>query len=168
MIKLQAEINAGRHDLDLRREGEQVSADVAGRTYSLEVHNPAAGVFLLRSGTNVYHCRVETGGKPELLNVSVRGSSSAIHLIDPKRLRGSQNSGAHDHGSAQIVASMPGKVVRVLVEVGAQVEAGDGIVVVEAMKMQNEMKSPKAGVVTSLAATPGATVNAGDVLAEIE
>ena len=90
MIKLQAEINDGRYDLNLRREGEQVSADVAGRTYSLEVHNPAAGVFLLRSGTNVYHCRVETGGKPELLNVSVRGSSSAIHLIDPKRLRGSQ------------------------------------------------------------------------------
>ena len=68
----------------------------------------------------------------------------------------------------QIVASMPGKVVRVLVEVGAKVEAGDGIVVVEAMKMQNEMKSPKAGLVTSLTATPGATVNAGDVLAEIE
>ena len=51
MIKLQAEINDGRYDLNLRREGEQVSADVAGRTYSLEVHNPAAGVFLLRSGT---------------------------------------------------------------------------------------------------------------------
>ena len=63
---------------------------------------------------------------------------------------------------------MPGKVVRLLVEVGAQVEAGAGIVVVEAMKMQNEMKAPKAGVVISLNATPGATVNAGDVLAEIE
>ena len=61
---------------------------------------------------------------------------------------------------------MPGKVVRVLVEVGAQVEAGDGIVVVEAMKMQNEMKSPKAGHLFS--GYPGATVNAGDVLAEIE
>ena len=112
MIKLQAEINDGRYDLELRREGKQVSADVAGRGYSLEVNNPAAGVFLLRSGTNVYHCRIETGGRPELLDVSVRGSSYAIHLIDPKRLRGSQNSGAHDHGSAQIVASMPGKVVR--------------------------------------------------------
>ena len=51
---------------------------------------------------------------------------------------------------------------------GSQVEAGAGIVVVEAMKMQNEMKSPKAGVVTSLSAIAGATVNAGDVLAEIE
>ncbi|HET6670762.1 MAG TPA: biotin/lipoyl-containing protein [Pyrinomonadaceae bacterium] len=168
MIKLQAEINDGRHDLELRRAGALLSAEVDGRTYSLEVHNPAAGEFLLRSGTNVYHCRIETGAKPEFLNVSLRGRGYAIHIVDPKRLRGSQNSGAHDHGSAQIIASMPGKVVRVLVEVGAKVEAGAGIVVVEAMKMQNEMKSPKAGVVTSLTAAPGATVNAGDVLAEIE
>ncbi len=168
MIKLQGEINAERHDLRLRREVELVSAEVDGRSYSLEVHNPASGVFLLRSGTNVFHCRVEAGGKLEVLNVSLRGRDYAIQLIDPKRLRGSQSSGAHDHGAVQIVASMPGKVVRLLVEVGSQVEAGAGIVVVEAMKMQNEMKSPKAGVVTSLSATAGATVNAGDVLAEIE
>jgi biotin carboxyl carrier protein len=63
---------------------------------------------------------------------------------------------------------MPGKVVRVLVQVGAQVEAGAGIVVVEAMKMQNEMKAPKAGAVVAINAAVGATVNAGDVLAVIE
>ncbi len=168
MIKLQAVINDERRDLQLRREAELVSAEVDGRAYSLEVHNPASGVFLLRSGTNIFLCRVEAGAKPEILNVSVRGRDYAIHLIDPKRLRGSQSSGAHDHGAVQIVASMPGKVVRLLVEVGSQVEAGAGIVVVEAMKMQNEMKSQKAGVVTSLSAIAGATVNAGDVLAEIE
>ena len=168
MMKLQAEFNGELHDLRLRREAELVSAEVEGRAYSLEVHDPTSGVFLLRSGTNVYHCRIEAGAKLEFLNVSLRSRDYAIHLIDPKRLRGSQSSGAHDHGAVQIVASMPGKVVRLLVEVGAQVEAGAGIVVVEAMKMQNEMKSPKAGVVTSLSATAGATVNAGDVLAEIE
>jgi biotin carboxyl carrier protein len=63
---------------------------------------------------------------------------------------------------------MPGKIVRVLVQAGAQVEAGAGVVVVEAMKMQNEMKAPKAGVVVSVKAEEGATVNAGDVLAVIE
>ena len=168
MIKLQAEINDRRHDLRLRREGEQVSAEIDGRTYSLDVHNSNAGGFLLRNGSNVYHCRVETGSKPGVFNVSLRDSDYAIQLVDPKRLRASQSSGAHDHGTVQIVASMPGKVVRRLVEVGSQVEAGAGIVVVEAMKMQNEMKSPKAGVVSSLSATEGATVNAGDVLAEIE
>jgi biotin carboxyl carrier protein len=63
---------------------------------------------------------------------------------------------------------MPGKVVRVLVALGDQVEAGQGIVVVEAMKMQNEMKAAKAGRVMTLAAAPGATVNAGEILAAIE
>ena len=67
-----------------------------------------------------------------------------------------------------MVASMPGKVVRFLVEENAQVEAGQGVVVVEAMKMQNEIKSPKAGIVVKLAVAAGAAVNAGDVLAIVE
>ena len=63
---------------------------------------------------------------------------------------------------------MPGKVVRVLVAQGTEVEAGQGLVVVEAMKMQNEVKSPKRGVVQKMVATEGATVNAGEVLAIVE
>jgi biotin carboxyl carrier protein len=63
---------------------------------------------------------------------------------------------------------MPGRVVRLLVAEGAGVEAGQGIVVVEAMKMQNEIKSPKKGVVKQILATPGAAVNPGDVLAVVE
>ena len=70
--------------------------------------------------------------------------------------------------TARIIAPMPGKVVRVLVEAGAEVETGAGIVVVEAMKMQNEMKSPKAGIVATLNVEVGTTVNGGDVLAVIE
>lgn len=169
MIRLKAEVDGEQHDIRLRRNDELVSADVDGRVYELELRNPGVGEYLIRRGTQVYHCRVETTGKqPETLGVSIRGTRYAIYLIDPKRLRGVQSAGEHDHGSAQIVASMPGKVVRLLVEVGSQVEAGAGIVVVEAMKMQNEMKAPKSGVVVSLNATVGATVNAGDVLAVIE
>ena len=63
---------------------------------------------------------------------------------------------------------MPGKIVRVQIEAGGSVERGTGVVVVEAMKMQNEMKSPRAGVVVSINVKPGDTVNAGDVLAVIE
>jgi len=63
---------------------------------------------------------------------------------------------------------MPGKVVRVLVAPGESVSAGQGLVVVEAMKMQNEVKSNKAGVVVSLAVKDGATVNAGDLLVVVE
>jgi biotin carboxyl carrier protein len=63
---------------------------------------------------------------------------------------------------------MPGRVVRLLLTKGAEVEAGQGVVVVEAMKMQNEIKSPKKGVVQKMLAVEGATVNAGDVLAIVE
>jgi len=91
-----------------------------------------------------------------------------VTLTDPKHLRGAGAAHGHEAGRAQVVAPMPGKVVRVLVERGQQVEAGQGVVVVEAMKMQNEMKSPKTGTVAELRAEPGATVNAGDVLAVIE
>jgi len=63
---------------------------------------------------------------------------------------------------------MPGKVVRVLVREGDEIEIGAGVAVVEAMKMQNEIKSPKKGTVQKITAMEGATVNAGDVLAIVE
>ena len=71
-------------------------------------------------------------------------------------------------GRQNIAAMMPGKVVRVLVAMGDAVEAGEGLVVVEAMKMQNEMKSPKAGRVIEVRTRPEATVAAGEVLVVIE
>ena len=67
-----------------------------------------------------------------------------------------------------MVALMPGRVIRVLVEAGQQVEAGQGLIVVEAMKMQNEMKAPRAGRVASVKAEAGAAVSAGDILMVIE
>jgi biotin carboxyl carrier protein len=63
---------------------------------------------------------------------------------------------------------MPGKVVRVLIGEEQPIEAGQSIMVVEAMKMQNEIKSPKKGVVQKIVAAEGANVNAGDVLAIVE
>jgi biotin carboxyl carrier protein len=63
---------------------------------------------------------------------------------------------------------MPGKIVRVIVPVGSEVEAGAGVLVIEAMKMQNELKSPKKGVVRQIMALEGASVTAGEVLAIVE
>ena len=63
---------------------------------------------------------------------------------------------------------MPGKVVRILAQQGAQVESGQGVLVIEAMKMQNELKSAKKGVVRKIMVKEGATANSGDVLAVVE
>lgn len=169
-MKLNAEIDGERVALEVRREGGRVFAEVGGRRYELEARGLGAGEYLLLHGGRVYECRAgaDGGGERGAMEVSVGGRAYGVRLTDPKRLRGAGGAGGEQGGRAQVKAPMPGKVVRVLVEAGQEVEAGQGLVVVEAMKMQNELKSPKAGTVTELHAEPGATVNAGDVLAVVE
>ncbi len=102
------------------------------------------------------------------LHLWVGNQRFAVEMRDPRSLR-SRRAGAGDEtGPRKLVAPMPGRVVRVLTAEKAEVEAGQGVVVVEAMKMQNEIKSPKKGTVQKLMAVAGAAVNAGDVLAIVE
>src|SRR5438067_835060 len=89
-------------------------------------------------------------------------------LRDPRSLRSRKGGVADEKGPKKLLAPMPGKIVRVLVAEQAEVEAGQGILVVEAMKMQNELKSPKKGIVQKLAVKDGDNVNPGDVLAVVE
>jgi biotin carboxyl carrier protein len=170
-MKLNAEIDGERVALEVRREGVRVVGEVGGRRYELEAREVGAGEYLLVHEGRVYECRV--GAEPGAagrgaLRVSVGAREYGITLTDPKHLRGAGPLAGEQGGLAQVKAPMPGKVVRVLVEAGQAVEAGQGVVVVEAMKMQNELKSPKSGTVAELRAEPGATVNAGDVLVVIE
>jgi biotin carboxyl carrier protein len=97
----------------------------------------------------------------------VNGRRLHVEVFDPRDRR-TTHDGVAGHGAQQVRAPMPGKVVRVLAAVGDVVEEGHGLVVVEAMKMQNEMKSPKAGRVTEVRARAGAAVTAGEVLVVIE
>ena len=168
-MKLTAEIAGEKRELLIEYDGTHVLALIDGRRYEAQVRALQPGVYLLLLDGQVYECRVDRqGGKQGAAEVTVGAQAYTVMLTDPKRLRGGQSAGASLDGTAQIVAPMPGKVVRVLVEAGAEVEAGRGLVVVEAMKMQNEMKSPKAGIVTSINVSTGATVNAGDILAVVE
>ncbi|MGH9873722.1 MAG: biotin/lipoyl-containing protein [Pyrinomonadaceae bacterium] len=170
-MKLEAHLSGVDHDLTLNLSAGAVAAEVDGRRYDIEVRELARGEYLLQSGKNVYKCRVEQqhdSSAGESFEVFLRGHNYGVTIIDPKRLRSGQSSATHHTGAAEIVSPMPGKIVRVLVPAGTNVEAGAGIIVVEAMKMQNEMKAPKAGLVVSINAEEGATVNTGDVLAVIE
>jgi biotin carboxyl carrier protein len=102
------------------------------------------------------------------LHMWVGSACFTVELRDPRSLRTRQKTARDDNGPRKILAPMPGRIVRLLVAENSEVEAGQGIVVVEAMKMQNEIKSPKKGVVKKISATPGAAVNPGDVLAIVE
>ena len=168
-MKLHAKVGHYESDVNIRIEGSRVFAAIDDRTYELDLQRSVDKRLLLVTAGRVFDCGIAGNIESGLpVDVSVGTQHYAITLADPRRLRSANTAGALAGGVARITAPMPGKVVRVLVEAGAEVEAGDGILVVEAMKMQNEMKSPRAGTVVTLSVVVGATVNGGDVLAVIE
>ena len=99
-----------------------------------------------------------------LLTLQTAKQEFTAEVFDPRVWRGRRHAAMEAQGRQQIIAPMPGKVVRVLVQIGDKVEAGEGLVVVEAMKMQNEVRSPKRGTIERLLAKEGQPVNAGEVL----
>ena len=123
------------------------------------------GVYSILMDGRSYDARVEANARG--LVVTIDGYHFEIGVHDPRAWTGTA-AGKGASGVDVVAAPMPGKVVRVLVQAGDAVAAGQGIVVVEAMKMQNEMKASRAGRVAALAAREGATVAAGEVLATIE
>jgi len=103
-------------------------------------------------------------------NLLIRGSLLSVEVLDLRthRLRKAQESAGGIDGPVVITAPMPGKIVAVLVKEGDEVEEGQGVVVVEAMKMENELKAPKAGIITHLTAEEGTPVEGGVTLCTIE
>jgi biotin carboxyl carrier protein len=161
-------------------------ATIDGRNYRLEMEH-AEGHWRCRiDGREIIVDAVLTGG--DVLSVLIDGkayeikrerTATEVHLWvgsarytadvrDPRSLRSRKAGTGDDKGPKKLLAPMPGKVVRVLVAEKSEVQAGQGILVMEAMKMQNEIKSPKKGIVQEIVAVEGASVNAGDVLAIVE
>lgn len=103
-----------------------------------------------------------------LLKLQARAQEFSAEVADPRAWRGRRHGPLEAEGRQQVVAPMPGKVIRVLVKAGDKVEAGQGLLVVEAMKMQNEIRSAKSGTVERLFAKEGQPVNAGEILAWVE
>ena len=169
-MKLTAELKNEKHEIEVARgDGSRLTATIDGRAYELEVSEPEPNIYLFKHENRIYQIFVspnEKSGEPYA--VSVGNRNYEIKIFDPKRLRGIGASGEQAEGVSEIKTAMPGKLVRVLVDIGTEVLKGDGILVVEAMKMQNEMKAPKDGTVKEIRFAEGATVNAGDVLAIIE
>jgi biotin carboxyl carrier protein len=99
--------------------------------------------------------------------VQVGGRTHRLKLLDERAMRGRAR-GALGSGEREVRAAMPGKVVAVLVDVGAAVAQGQGLLVIEAMKMENEVGSPRAGTVQEIRVKPGQAVESGELLAIVE
>src|SRR6185295_11079221 len=163
-MKYEAQINGRLISLEVEQHHGRVVARTGLRTYDIEVATPEPGVYLMFLGDRVHEVRVwSTDGNS--LQVTVGGRQFIANIIDRKHRRISEH---RLEGPQQIIAPMPGKVVRVLLKPGDEVAAGQGVVVVEAMKMQNEIKSTKAGRILEVRVAEGESVNNKQVLAIVE
>jgi biotin carboxyl carrier protein len=157
--------NGKNYRLELNRADGRWSCRLDGREVEVDAVLTRPDVLSLRIGNLAYEVKSERVANE--LYLCVGSSRFAVEVRDPRSLRGRARA-ADDHGPRKIIASMPGKVVRVLVSEGDEVEAGAGVAVVEAMKMQNEIKSPKKGTIQKILVSEGSAVNAGDVLIVVE
>ena len=153
------------HRLELSRVDGRWETRLDGREVEIDAVLARRDVLSIIIGGKAYEIKRERTATDMHLWVGAR--RYAVQLRDPRSLR-SRASADDGKGPRKLLAPMPGKVVRVLLKEESEVEAGQGVVVVEAMKMQNEIKSPKKGVVRKIVAAEGAAVNAGDVLAVVE
>ena len=159
------EIAGKKHRVEATQSVEREKWSIDGRGVDADAVEIALGVYSLLIDGQSIEVRVENFASK--LRVTVGGREYEAVVRDPREWKRSSGGAAELEGRAQIMAPMPGKVIRLLVSMGDAVEAGQGLVVVEAMKMQNEIRSPKSGKVEKLAVTEGQTVNAGDPVAII-
>jgi biotin carboxyl carrier protein len=168
-MKLKAEIGSESCDVEIKLQDRRLIADVDGRAYDIEISEPEPNIYLFKREGRIYQAFVSPEASPTgEISVSVGNSQFNIRLIDPKRLHGAASDSAGTDGPAEIRTAMPGKIVRVLVETGEEVAKGQGVIVVEAMKMQNELKSPRNGIVKEILFGVDTTVSSGDVLVTID
>jgi len=140
----------------------RVTFTVDGRPVEADAVRISRGVYSILLGGRSLEVIAEEASDGLLLRAN--GRECHVEIFDPRSWRRGGGAGIELEGRQQLVAPMPGKVVRVLVAAGQQVSAGQGLLVIEAMKMQNEVRSPKSGTVERLA-REGQTVNAGEILA---
>ncbi|HEV2522781.1 MAG TPA: biotin/lipoyl-containing protein [Candidatus Acidoferrales bacterium] len=142
----------------------RISLTVDGRRIEADAVRISQGTYSVLIGGRSIEATIEENSNGFLLRAA--GREFLIEIFDPRSWRRRRGGGIEMEGRQQLVAPMPGKVVRVLCAVGHSVKAGQGLLVIEAMKMQNEIRAPKSGIVEKLA-REGQTVNAGEVLAVV-
>ncbi len=167
-MRFNVTINEKEFRLDLVGDSSagRWSGELDGVPVEIDAARPQADVLSLLFRGRSYEIRREQAEAG--LRIWVEGRAYAAEVRDPRSFPERRRRSGADSGARHLLAPMPGKVIRFLVAQDAEVEAGQGVVVVEAMKMQNEIRSPKKGTVRTLAVAEGAAVNAGDVLAVVE
>jgi biotin carboxyl carrier protein len=153
--------------VDLERHGDHWKVLLDGQAIVVDAASITQNTFSILLGGESYE--VSVAPTPDGMLKLLTGSQEFLaEVVDPRAWRGRRGKGLEAEGRKEVASAMPGKVIRLLVKAGDKVETGQGLVIVEAMKMQNEIRSPKSGIVGRLFAKEGQSVNAGEILAWVE
>jgi biotin carboxyl carrier protein len=171
-MTFEIEVNGRTRSVSIERAGDgRFRVSVDGDVSVVEAQRTGAfGISLLLADDGHQSAKVSIApGSAQGETLAYLDGRSAVVAVNARRTgRGAADAGAGAHGEQTITAPMPGRVVRVLVAPGDAVEARQPVVVVEAMKMENELRSPKTGRVREVAVAAGTSVEAGRVLVIID
>jgi biotin carboxyl carrier protein len=164
MAKIEIEIDGRQWDAEISVVEDRITLTCEGHSRTASIRQPEPGIYLVLLENRVFQCvdGRHPGAPDQLL---VNGQPIRLSARDRQRRSALPSS---SQGQIRLIAPMPGKVVQLLRSVGDTVDANQGILIVEAMKMQNEVQSPRAGQILELCVSPGETVPAGHLLAVIE
>ncbi|MFB3818924.1 MAG: biotin/lipoyl-containing protein [Candidatus Methylomirabilales bacterium] len=154
------------HEVVAEQEGHGWRVQVDGRGLQVDVLPVGEGLYSLLLDGRSYEVDVLEDGRACI--VLVNGQPFRVELRLERPASGPDGPRAATAGGGCVTAPMPGKLVKLLVAPGDAVAAGDGVAVLEAMKMENELKAPAAGRVADMRVAEGQTVSAGEVLVVIE
>ena len=164
-MKYTAIVDGSNVEIEVTRSARHIEAKIAGEKYVLDVQQVESGVYWLEWKSRSIEISVTTSRDGYV--VAIDGQQIEVEIVDPRdALRKAAQQG--HAGLVELRAPMPGKVVKVLVQEGGEVDLNQGLIVIEAMKMQNEVKSPKKGIVRKVGVKETAAVNAWDLLAVVE
>jgi len=167
-MRWSARVGDRLHQVELApKQGEILAASVDGRAYTLSLTEPQPSVYSILAGGVSHEAIVQV--RDGRCRVRIGGRRFEVVPEDPQRGETRRSGDPEGKGGrATVRAVMPGRIVRVMVAAGQRVAAGAGLLVVEAMKMENEISAPREGVVKQVGVEPGGTVETGDVLVVIE
>ena len=160
-------VDGKTHRLELTKGEKTWLCKVDDELIEVDAALTARDVMSVLVGGDAYEVKRERSLQGEL-HLMIGSARYAVDVQDPRSLRTRRAAAGGEAGPQKITAPMPGKIVRVMVAEKGEVKAGQGVIVMEAMKMQNELKSPKDGRVQKVLTSEGSTVNPGDTLAVIE
>jgi pyruvate carboxylase subunit B len=162
-------VRVGDTDVDVSLDAGMVVAD--GVTAEAQVTElEGTPVRMVRIGNEVHRVVARRGPTRGRYTLWLDGFRYEVEALDERAraIRELAGASAGPSGPAPLVAPMPGMIVRVAVQVGDVVQAGQGLVVMEAMKMENELRASAAGTVKAVLAQPGTAVEKGAILLELE